>query len=292
MGRRSNKFMWIGGTAVVLIALFFAFCFRIVPTGHTAVIKTFGRVEDYTLQPGAHIKSPFQSIVLMDNREQRRDFEFLAFSSDIQEVRIAGSMNYNIDKATAMRLYRDVGENYLETLIIPRLLENVKGVFAHYKAAGLIENRAELSDIVLKAMRDDIKEYSINIIGVAIHDIDFTDSYTDAVEAKQVAEQTRLKAAIEQDQLTKEAEQKAKRDIIQADAELEKTKKNADAEAYAITKKAEAEAEANKKVSASITQELIDYHEVQRWDGKRVIELNGGSVVPVLNLQEQKPSEQ
>ena len=64
-----------------------------VPTGHTGILTTFGKVEDKTLEAGMHVKSPFQEIVCMDNRTQVAHLELSAFSSDIQEVLVSYSMN-------------------------------------------------------------------------------------------------------------------------------------------------------------------------------------------------------
>ena len=72
-----------------------------VPTGHTGILTTFGRVEDKTLEAGMHFKSPFQEIVCMDNRTQVAHLQLSAFSSDIQEVLVSYSMNYQIEKANA-----------------------------------------------------------------------------------------------------------------------------------------------------------------------------------------------
>lgn len=285
--RRKQKRKLIAGSAslgaiLLAILLFFTLFFVRVPTGYTGIVTTFGKVADYTLEAGAHLKSPIQKIIMMDNREQKLNFEALAFSSDTQEVRVLGSINYNIDKATAMRLYREVGVNYADILITPRLLENVKGVLAQYKADGLVSKRASLSDTIKDVMVDELKEYGVNIISAALHDIDFSDAYTNAVEAKQVAEQAKLQNAIMQEQLTNEARQNAEREVIKAEAELTKAQKEADAQAYSITAKAEAEAEANIKLAQSITPELTSYLEIQQWDGKRVMEIHGAT--PLIQI--------
>lgn len=282
MTRKQKVWSFIGGGVLVFVIFFFMLIFVKIPTGYTGIVTTFGDVEEYTLEAGAHLKSPVQRIVRMDNREQRMDFELLAFSSDIQEVRVIGSINYNIDKQTAMKLYKEVGVDYAQVLIIPRLAEQVKGTFTQFTAAGLVQNRATLSDTIKSAMEDEIEAYGINVISIAIHDVDFSDAYTNAVEAKQVAEQTKLRAAIEQDQLTNEATQNARREIIKAETELTKANKAADAAAYAITTKANAEAEANLKLSQSLTPELTAYLEVLRWDGVKVPQFNG--VTPLISM--------
>lgn len=275
--------IWTLSVLVVFLGLFLALCLRPVPTGHTGIVATFGNISDTTLDAGAHIKSPFQRIISIDNREQHHGISTLAFSKDTQEVAVSYSVNYQVNRESVISLYKGVGTRYYEVLIYPRLQEAVKGVIKQYTADELIKNRDELSPQIKGRVVDDIGKYGITILSVYVVDIDFSDSYTNAVEAKQVAEQMRLKAIIEQEQLTNEAKKLAEREVIKAEAELTKEQRKADAEAYAITKKADAEAAANIKIAESITPELTQYMEIQRWDGRRVIEINGGTV-PLLNI--------
>lgn len=260
-----------------------------VPTGFTGVLTTFGRVEEnITLDAGINFKMPWQKIITMDNREQRSNFAFNAFSSDIQQTSVTGSVNYKINPATAMLLFKGVGINYKDTLISPRLLENVKIVFGRYTAENLISKRDILADEILTLMKTDLESYGITVISIAIEDIDFTDSFTNAIEAKQVATQEKLRAQTVQEQANMEAEAQAERQRIAAQAEADVAKIQADAEAYATTTKATAEAEANKKINASLTQELIDYVQANNWDGKLPSTFMGNSsgALPILDITE------
>lgn len=276
--------------AVIVIAalVVYGMCTAIVPTGYTGILTTFGRVADYTLDAGFHFKGPFQQVTVMDNRTQRKTFRTEAFSSDIQQVNVEGSINYNIDKATAMTLYKEVGTEYYATLVAPRLLENMKAVFSKYTAEELISNRDQLSIQTREVLSQEMKPYGINIVSVSIEDIDFADAFTDAVEAKQVAQQGKLKAEIEQEQATMEAQQAAARKQIAAEAEAAVQKINADAAAYAIRAEAEAKAEANQKIAESLTPELIEYTQVSLWDGKLPTYMAGDGAVtmPILNMGE------
>lgn len=271
---------------VILLLVVYSFCTSVVPTGYTGILTTFGKVSDYTLDAGFHFKSPFQKVILMDNREQKNSFTTEAFSSDIQQVNVMGSINYNINKTTAMNLFKDVGVNYFNTLVSPRLLENMKAVFSKYTAEELISSRDQLSVSTREVLSREMSRYGINIISVSIENIDFTDAFTDAVEAKQVAQQSKLKAEIEQDQATMEAQQAASRKKIAAEAEANVQKINADAAAYAIRAEAEAKAEANQKIADSLTDELIKYTEISQWNGELPTYMagEGSQTVPVLNL--------
>jgi len=287
--KKMPKIIVILALLVIIVIVVTSTCTAVVPTGYTGILTTFGRVADYTLDAGFHFKSPFQQVTLMDNREQKTAFTTMAFSSDIQQVDVQGSINYNINKQTAMNLFKDVGVGYYNTLVNPRMQENLKAVFSKYTAEELISSRDKLSVEIREALSTEMNSYGINIISVSIENIDFTDAFTEAVEAKQVAQQSKLKAEIEQAQQTHEAQQQAERQKIAAEAEANVQKIEADAAAYAIRTRAEAEAEANRLIAESLTDELISYTEITQWDGQLPTYMAGGdaTTVPVLDLSKE-----
>jgi len=269
---------------LLAVALFVLSIFAIVPTGQTGILVTMGKVADYTLDAGMNIVLPWQNVVLMDNREQKITFSQQAFSSDIQLVELKGSVVYSIDKSTAMDLYRSVGTNYADIVINPQVAEDVKAVISCYSAEGLIGQRATLSAEILEVLRSDLSTYGLNIVSVAIENIDFSDAFEQAVEAKQVATQTKQRAQTEQDQLTMEAQQAAERQRIQAQADADVARIQAEAAQYA----GEREAEMNRKLSESLTPELVQYYYAQRWDGKLPTTMMGGgsTILPMLPVEE------
>lgn len=254
-----------------------------IPTGYTGIPVVYGKVADYTVDAGLNIHSPWTSIVKMDNREQRIEFSQSAFSSDIQEVDVSGSLVYSIDKTTAMNLYKTVGLNYAQILINPQINEDLKSVISRYTAEGLIINRATLSAEVRDMMANDLKQYGLNVASVAIENIDFTDAFEQAVEAKQVATQTKQRAETEQAQMTMEAQQSAERQRIQAQADADIVRIQAESAQYA----GEREAEMNRKLSESLTPELVQYYYAQRWDGvlPGTMFLGSDSTIPMLPIK-------
>ena len=276
--------------ALVIVVLIIATtCTATVETGYTGIVTTFGKVEDTTMEAGLHFKSPFQKIIPMDNREQKSIFETEAFSSDIQQVDITGSINYAINKSTAMNLFKEVGTDYFNKLVYPRMLEITKGVFSKYTAENLVANRQVLSESIRDGLYQELNDYGINVISLSIENIDFTDAFTDAVEAKQVAAQKKLQAEIEQSQMTMETQQQAERQRINAEAQANVAKINADADAYAVKVRSEAEAEANKMIADSLTDALIEMNKIKAWDGKLPTFVGGGSgtTLPILNLAQE-----
>ena len=273
--------------ALALVAVLAAFtCTATVETGYTGIVTTFGRVEDLTMEAGLHLKSPFQRIIAMDNREQKSSFTTEAFSSDIQQVNITGSINYAINKSTAMNLFKEVGTDYFNKLVYPRMLEITKGVFSKYTAENLVANRQVLSESIRDGLHSELENYGIHVISISIENLDFTDAFTDAVEAKQVAAQKKLQAEIEQTQLTMETQQQAERQRINAEASANVAKINADADAYAVKVRSEAEAEANKLIAESLTPSLIEFNQIQAWNGQLPTYVAGeaSSALPILSL--------
>ena len=288
--KNMKKKIIIAAAALVLVLIIGVTCMETVPTGYTGILTTFGRVEDRTLEAGLHMKTPFQQIVNMDNREQKTSFVTQAFSSDIQQVDVTGSINYAINKTNAMNLFKEVGTDYFNKLISPRMLEVTKGVFSKYTAENLVAFRQNLSESIRESLVADLEPYGIHVISINIENIDFTDAFTDAVEAKQVAAQRKLQAEIEEAQKTMETQQAAERQKINAEAEAAVAKINADAEAYATRVRSEAEAEANRKIAESLTKELISFNEIKEWDGRLPTYVGGeGSMtLPILNLEQKE----
>lgn len=257
--------------------------FASVKAGHVGVVEHFGKVQESTLPPGFHITRYFEHVRPVDIRTQRHNYKTEAFSADIQQVILTIAVNENILPDAAYKLYTTVGMNYLDNLLEPRLLENVKVVTSKYTAESLIANREKLSQEVLQKMKEDMNQYGINVSAISIENIDFTDSYEAAIEAKQVATQEKQRAKTLQEQQTMEAEQAAARDRIRAQAEADVRKINADAEAYAISTKAKAEAEANKAINTSLTENLINYTKINRWDGK-LPTITGSGAMPLIDM--------
>lgn len=272
------------GGVIVGILLAIPSCLCSVPTGHTGVVTTLGRVENYTLNAGIHPKLPWQNVIKMDNRVQKSTTDLDCFSSDIQEVSMTYTVNYQISKQDAMTIYKTIGETYYDTVIAPCVTESVKIVTAKYSAEELISSRSEMASEIENVLSQRLLAYNIILVGTSIENMDFTDAFTNAVEEKQVAEQNKLRAQTEADQRVIEAEAEAEIKKVEADASAYETLTKAEAEAAANLKIAEAEAEANKKINATLTDTLVAYTYAKAWDGKLPTFMADGSSIPMFDF--------
>ena len=284
----SGKGVKVGVSVLVLIVGLLVCgvsCVRTVPTGHTGIVTTFGNVENYTYEAGVHVTAPWISVINMDNRNQKASINLVSFSSDIQEVSVTYSLNYQIQKENAQEIYRSIGISYYDTVIMPRIQEAVKSVIAKYTAEQLLEMRAELSNEIKNILIEKLHTYNINVLDTSLENLDFSDAFTNAVEAKQVAAQKSQQAKIEQEQALMEAEYakniaetKANADAavakIAAQAELDVTKIQADAAEYAGQKDAAIIGQVRDifaKDPENLTNEDIEalllYYYIQKWNG-------------------------
>lgn len=249
---------WFIGAAVAVIAVIIL-CLSItkIPMGHTGVVSTFGKVSDTVMQEGLHSKAPWQRITKIDNRIVKLEVETESSTKDMQTVATKLVVSYRIDTNMSYSIIKNIGKDYENVVVSPAVNESLKAVMAKYTAEECINERAKVSADLVAAINDKLNSQGITVNDVNITDFTFSDNFKKAIDDKQVAEQQ-----------LKKAETDKKTAIVNAQAEAEKKVIAAQAEADAIKAKADAQAEANEKLNKSLTKELVDYQQIQKWDGK------------------------
>ena len=265
---------WIKWAVAGAAALIVAFnSFTIVPAGHTGVVLTMGEVSKTSYDAGFHLKAPFvQKVEPVSNKIQVYETPASAVSKDLQTVSSNIAVNYRLIAADSASMYDDVGTDYKTVLIAPVVQECMKSATAKYTAEELITERQAVGDEVKAALDLKLNDYGIYIEKFNIVNFDFSDEFNNAIEAKHVAEQNLLKT---------ETEQKQVRIIAQTDAD--KKVIAAEADAKAILTQAQAQADANKLLNDSLTDKVIAYEEIQKWNGimPKVVGSDGGFLINI-----------
>ena len=264
---KMNKFISVAikiGIAIIIIGGIVTSCLSSVKTGHTGFLVTFGKVSDETYGEGLHLKAPWSQMIQIDNRIQKnghddKPINLTAFTKDTQQVFISYTVNYKVNREDAGKLYKEIGQDYFQTVLIPIIQESVKIECAKYTADSLLEYRDRLAADVENDISKKFKNNYIDLTSTAIEDLSFSDAYEKAVEDKKVAYQNKLKA-----------EQVAEQQKVEADAK-----------AYVVEKEAEAEAKANELKQRTITDNLIEYEKIQKWDGKLPQVSGGNSIIDI-----------
>ncbi len=261
-----NKKVILAVLVIALIVVVAASAMTIVQPGHTGVVVTLGRVDDTVWQEGLHFKLPFiQNVVMIDNRITKLEVDTEAFSSDLQTVDTRLAINYRVDTSKSYSIYKNIGGDYENVLVVPAVNEVLKAIVARYSAEESVTNRTLISTGLVEGLNQKLNDIGLYVTDVNIINFEFSEAYITAIEEKQVAQQELLKA---------ETEKQTKITNAEAEAEAIKVKAEAEAEAMKIT--AQAEAEANATIADSLTDELIRYHKIEKWDGE-LPKVTGGS---------------
>lgn len=254
---KNKKGLIIGLIIVAVVALCLATSITVIQAGHTGVITTFGKVSTNVLQEGLHVKAPWQKVTKIDNRIVKLTVDTDGSTKDLQQVNTELAVNYRVDAAKSYYILKNVGRTYEDTLVTPATNEVLKAVMAKYSAEECITNRASLSNEIIKSINDKLNKQGIFVEDINIVNFNFSAELNAAIEAKQVAEQNKLKAETEKEQT-----------IIEAQAAAEKKTIAAKANADATLIEAKAEAEANKLLNQSLSNKVINYEAVQKWNGE------------------------
>lgn len=241
-------------------------CFTVVEAGHTGVVVTLGAVNEGVLQEGMHAKIPFvQEVVKIDNRIRKLEVNTEAFSKDLQSVNTVLAINYRVDTSKSYSIYKNIGADYENVLVVPAVNEVLKAITATYTAEESVTNRALISDGLVEGLNEKLNNIGLYVTDVNIIDFDFSEAFITAIEEKQVAQQQLLKA----------------------ETEKQTAITNAQAEAEAVKIKAEADAEANKTISNSLTDKIIENKKIEKWNGELPqVTGNGGTIIDIGSLGE------
>ena len=262
------------GAAIVLLGMSFV----IIPSGYTGVKTTFGQIAEETLPNGFNWKTPFiESIEIMNNKQQdagfaQKDSKIWGETSEKVPVYMADvTVTYQIDNEKSAWIYANVSD-YKSQLISDAMVASALKNAAVQFTAEQVTVRSNIEPAAQKELQESLdNKYGqnvVHILKVVINNMDFEDSYNEAINQKNLAakqaEAQAIQNQIEIDKATKDAETQRIAAEAQATAETAK----AQGEADAIRIKAEAEAEANRKLSESLTDNVLRNKLYDKWNGE------------------------
>lgn len=263
-----SKKLILGVVLAVAVVVVLAASIKIIPAGNTGVVMTLGKVSDNVMQEGLNFKIPFvQSVSVVNNKIQVVEVNAPAVSKDLQTVNSVIAVNFRVGLESGAKVYKNIGQDYKDVLLLPAIQESIKSVSAKYTAEELITMRAQVGIEIKETLEGKVNEYGIIIEEFNIVNFDFSDEFNAAIEAKQVAEQNLIKTETEQKQAIVIAEAEAQRQVIAANAQAEAT-----------LKKAQAQAEANKLLSQSLSDTIVEYEMIQKWNGELPMATGGTGI--------------
>lgn len=240
------------------------FPFVSVNDGNVGIVLKFKEAQPTVLEPGLHWYNPVtENVIEWSTQILKSSDASQGSTKDIQQVTIKWALNWRIDRKNVIQVYKTIGNDIESRVIDPAMQEAIKAVSARYTAEELITQREQMRTEVKTSVAQKLARYGLTVEEFSVTDFSFSNKFTNAIEAKQEAEQLAAKAKNDLDRIRVEAEQK----VAQA----------------------QAEAAALRAQKQEITPELLELRKIemqreaiQKWDGQ--LPQNTGGYVPFLNL--------
>jgi prohibitin 1 len=179
-------------TLGIALALFIALlqCFTIIPAGHTGVIDFLGYVSDNTLKPGVNIVNPMANVEKMSIQTQELKEVMSVPSKEGLSVNLEISLLFKLDSEKANDIYKTVGPNYAEIILVPQFRSVVRGVTARYEAKALYTaSREKLASEILIELENLVGPRGIIVEQAPLRQIQLPERLTKSIEEKLQAEQ-------------------------------------------------------------------------------------------------------
>src|SRR3989304_5813666 len=197
--------------AVVALSGVIAFgqCWTMIPAGHVGVIDFFGNVSDNTLYPGVNFVNPLANVVKFDARTQELKETMTVPSKEGLSIELELSLLFSLNFENANKIYKTVGEDYIERIVVPQFRSVVRGVTSQYDAKALYTaEREQLSKKIEADLLKLVGPRGINIESSPMRQITLPPGLTASIEEKLKADQESQRMEFVLLQETQEAERK------------------------------------------------------------------------------------
>ena len=184
-------------------------CLRVIPAGHVGIVDLFGQVADQPLASGLRLVNPLVAIVPISIRTQEDKETMEVPSKEGLNVQLEVSVLYRLDPERAVEVYRTVGPEYQDVILVPQFRSIARGVTAEEEAKALYTSQRE---VLAQRFGDHLKELvgprGIIVEKVLLRKVALPTTVRDAVEQKLKAEQDaeRMKFILQRE--NQEAERK------------------------------------------------------------------------------------
>lgn len=234
----------VAGVLWVIVSL--ALSVHTVGQRQVGIIYNFSGTIAGKKDPGVVLTMPWQRVKRENVGLQREDFSLntdnAAVSKDQQPIYASLTLNYQVEPAKVVDLFKKVGPQWKETLMDSRVLQDFKEITSTFTAAEITTARPQLRELTRRRLAAELSQYDINVVDFFVKNIGYSAGYRESIQQKNIQVQKAFQAQAKVAQVKAEADQ----EVAQAEGDRR-----------AQIARAEGAAKANRLISGSITDKLI-----------------------------------
>ena len=197
------------GIAAVAVVVALVQLVRIIPAGLVGVVDLFGVVRPESLKSGIHLINPLAKVTAMSVKTQEAKELMEVPSKEGLTMQLEVSALFHLDPEKALEVYRSVGVDYADILLVPQFRSVARGVTASYEAKALYTSeREQLANLVAEELRKLVGARGIVVENTPLRKMGLPDRLAAAIEEKLSAEQESQRMQFVLEKERQEAERK------------------------------------------------------------------------------------
>ncbi len=117
---------------------------RVVPAGYVGIVDFFGSVSPLPLNSGINLVNPLAKVVLLSVRTHEDKETMTVPSKEGLNVSLDISVLYRLDADKAAQVYKTIGMQYQDVILIPQYRAAARGVTVAHEAKALYTSEREM----------------------------------------------------------------------------------------------------------------------------------------------------
>lgn len=210
--RRRRFYLWLGGfTFTMLVVAFSRHMFFTIPSGHAGVVfqRFFGGTETaYVRDEGFQFIFAWDGMAIYDVRIQQVSHTFDIISKDGLAVKVTLSIRYRPRIELLGVLHKEVGPNYVETIVIPEVQALARSTFGAYTPEEMYTTKRSLIEETLHGAVGKVGERYVSLDDLLVKEIKLPALLQTAIENKLIEQQNSLAMQFRIERERQEAERK------------------------------------------------------------------------------------
>ena len=178
---------------------------QVVEDGELGISKSLGKIEDEALPPGPYFNiAVLREVRRWNIKTQRRSLTLTMPSAEGLIVKLQATVLFR--PTEVVRLRKEVGENYIPTVLESTLTDTFREVIGKERVEDLIISQEKLTTEVTGKLKESLGPRGILVEQLMVTGLELPPKFKDAIERKLEQEQRSLQKKFELDAAKKDAE--------------------------------------------------------------------------------------